>query len=129
MNGVFVGVYGMEWGVTTNADQGHVTLLETPKLLGWETCSTCNGPNAECTPGTNCYFDIFTPKRFGYLTLYQRSVENPSAAGALGIFCHPSTGEFDNYAFNANAEKLNARMFTHMDYAVIGRKGPAAADG
>ena len=32
-------------------------------------------------------------------------------------------------AFNANVEKLNARMFTHMDYAVIGRKGPAAADG
>ena len=25
-------------------------------------------------------------------------------------------------AFNANVEKLNARMFTHLDYAVIGRK-------
>jgi len=104
VNGVFVGVYGMEWGVTTNADQGHVTLLETPKLFGWETCTTCNGPNAECTAGSNCYFDIFTPKRFGYLTMYKRSVENPSAAGALGIFCHPSTGEFDNYAFNADAD-------------------------
>ncbi|HEX7183442.1 MAG TPA: hypothetical protein VF756_16535 [Thermoanaerobaculia bacterium] len=104
VNDVFVGLYGMEWGVTTNADQGHVTLLETPKLFGWETCSNCNGPNAECTPGTNCYFDVFTPKRFGYLTLYRRSVENPSAAGALGILCHPSTGEFDNYAFNADAD-------------------------
>jgi hypothetical protein len=31
-------------------------------------------------------------------------VENPSVAGALGIFCHPSTGEFDNYAFNADAD-------------------------
>lgn len=104
VNGVFVGVYGMEWGVSTNADQGHVTLLETPKLFGWETCTTCNGPNAECTAGSNCYFDVFTPKRFGYLTMYKRSVENPSAAGALGIFCHPSTGEFDNYAFNADAD-------------------------
>lgn len=104
VNDVFVGIYGMEWGVTTNADQGHVTLLETPKLFGWETCTNCNGPNAECTPGTNCYFDVFTPKRFGYLTLYKRSVENPSAAGALGILCHPSAGEFDNYAFNADAD-------------------------
>ena len=105
VNGVFVALYGMEWGVTTNADQGHVTLLETPKLLGWETCSNCNGPNAECTPGTNCYFDVFTPKRFGYLTLYKRSVENPSTAGALGILCHPSTGQFDNYAFNSDADQ------------------------
>ena len=104
VNDAFVGLYGMEWGVTSNGDQGHVTLIETPKLFGWESCSTCNGPNAECTPGTNCYFDVFTPKRFGYLTLYKRSVENPSPAGALGILCHPSTGEFDNYAFNADAD-------------------------
>ena len=104
VNDVFVALYGMEWGVTTNADQGHVTLLETPKLFGWETCTNCNGPGAECAPGTNCYFDIFTPKRFGYLTLYRRSLENPSSAGALGILCHPSAGEFDNYAFNADAD-------------------------
>jgi len=101
----FVGIYGMEWGVLTNTDQGHVTLLDTPKLLGWETCSTCNGPSAECTAGTNCYFDIFTPKRFGYLTMYKRSVENPSAAGSLGILCHPSSGQFDNFAFNADADQ------------------------
>lgn len=104
VNGAFVGIYGMEWGVTSNPDQGHITLLETPKLLGWETCTTCNGPSPECTPGTDCYFDVFTPKRYGYLTLYQRSVENPSAAGALGIFNHPSSGNFDNFAFNANAD-------------------------
>ncbi|HUR82496.1 MAG TPA: hypothetical protein VM733_17165, partial [Thermoanaerobaculia bacterium] len=67
VNGSFVAIYGMEWGVTTNADQGHVTLLETPLLFGWESCTTCNGPNPECTPGTNCYYDVFTPKRFGYL--------------------------------------------------------------
>ncbi|HEX2062479.1 MAG TPA: Ig-like domain-containing protein [Thermoanaerobaculia bacterium] len=99
----FVALYGMEWGVTTNNDQGHVTLIETPALLGWETCSTCNGPNPECTPGTNCYFDVFTPKRFGYLSLYAASVANPSPAGALGIFNHPSSGNFDNFAHNANA--------------------------
>ena len=105
VNGTFIALYGMEWGVTTNADQGHVTLLETPKLFGWETCTNCNGPSTECAPGTNCYFDVFTPKRFGYLTMYKRSVENPSSAGALGIFCHPGTGEFDNYAFNSDADQ------------------------
>jgi hypothetical protein len=31
-------------------------------------------------------------------------------------------------AFNANVEKLNARMFTHMDYAVVAIKG-AASEG
>ena len=25
-------------------------------------------------------------------------------------------------AFNANVDKLNARMFTHMDYAVVAQK-------
>jgi hypothetical protein len=105
VNGTFVALYGMEWGVLTNADQGHVTLLEAPKLFGWETCTNCNGPSAECTAGTNCYFDVFTPKRFGYLTMYKRSVENPSAAGSLGILCHPSTGQFDNFAFNADADQ------------------------
>ena len=104
VNGSFVGIYGMEWGVSTNADQGHVTLLETPALFGWESCTNCNGPNIECTPGSNCYFDVFTPKRFGYLSLYAASVANPSSAGALGICNHPSTGNFDNFAFNANAD-------------------------
>ncbi len=100
----FVGLYGMEWGVSSNPDQGHVTLIETPTLLGWETCTSCNGPNPECTPGTNCYFDVFTPKRYGYLTMYARSVENPSPAGALGIFNHPGSGNFDSFAFDANAD-------------------------
>ena len=104
VNGSFVGLYGMEWGVSTNSDQGHVTLIETPALFGWESCTNCNGPSIECTPGTNCYFDVFTPKRFGYLALYAASVANPSSAGALGIFNHPSSGNFDSFAFNANAD-------------------------
>lgn len=34
---------------------------------------------------------------------------------------HPSSDLVE--AFNANVEKLNARMFTHMDYAIVGVKG------
>jgi hypothetical protein len=103
-DGSFVAVYGMEWGVTTNSNQGHVTLMETPRLFGWESCTGCNGPGPECVPGIDCFFEVFTPKRYGYLTLYQRSIENPSPAGPLGILCHPQAGEFDNYAFDANAD-------------------------
>ena len=104
VNGSFVGLYGMEWGVLTNADQGHVTLIETPKLFGWETCSTCTGPNPECTPGTNCYFDVYTAKRSAYLTMYLRSVQNPSPVGPLGILAHPDATHFDGFAFDANAD-------------------------
>jgi O-antigen chain-terminating methyltransferase len=32
-------------------------------------------------------------------------------------------------AFNANVEKLNSRLFTHMDYAVVGEKGRNPAGG
>jgi hypothetical protein len=110
VSGSFVALYGMEWGVSTNDDQGHVTFIETPALFGWETCTTCNGPNPECTPGTNCYFDVFTPKRFGYLAAYAASVANPSFAGALGIFNHPGAGNFDNLAFNANADNAMQGM-------------------
>ncbi|HEX9942263.1 MAG TPA: hypothetical protein VGG03_09625 [Thermoanaerobaculia bacterium] len=102
---VFVALYGMEWGVTTNSDQGHVTLLETPVLFGWETCSNCDGPTPQCTRGANCYFDVFTPKRHGYLALYRRSLENPSPAGALGILCHPEAHHFDDFAFNDDADQ------------------------
>ena len=33
----------------------------------------------------------------------------------------PALGDLTE-AFNANVEKLNARMFTYLDYAVIGDK-------
>lgn len=104
VDGAFVALFGIEFGVTTNADQGHVIVMESPAFINWETCSTC-GATPECTPGTNCYFDVYAPKRYGYLQLYRRSTENPSPAGALGILCHPGAAEFDNYAFDAYAEE------------------------
>jgi hypothetical protein len=104
----FIGIYGMEWGVISNG--GHITLLDTPVLFGWETCSTCTGATQECTTGTNCWFDVYTPKS-NYPTLYARSVANPSPAGPLGNFCHPSyndaTGlvsDYGNLVFDANAD-------------------------
>lgn len=104
VDGSFVALFGVEFGVLTNSDQGHVIVMESPKFINWETCSTC-GATPECTPGTNCYFDVYAPKRYGYLQFYQRSAENPSPAGALGILCHPGSSEFDNYAFNTYADQ------------------------
>lgn len=109
VSGTFVALYGMEWGVLTNSNQGHVTLLETPLLFGWETCTNCTGSSPECTAGTDCYFDLYTPKRSptglrtAYPNLYLQSVQNPSPVGALGILCHPGPSHFDNYEFNDNA--------------------------
>jgi hypothetical protein len=37
----------------------------------------------------------------------------------------PASGQAENdlvEAFNANVEKLNARMFTYLDYAIAGRR-------
>lgn len=104
VDGSFVALYGFEFGVLTNSDQGHVIVMESPKLFGWETCSTCTGASQECTTGSNCYFDVYSPKRYGYLSLYEKALQFPSAAGALGILCHPDAGHFDNFAFNTNAD-------------------------
>lgn len=94
-NDAFVALYGMEWGVTTALDQGHVTLLETPVLFGWEP--------VDCT--SNCYWDVFTAKRGDYLGLYAQSVANPPpmTGAAAGILCHPRFTHFDGFAFNASA--------------------------
>ncbi|HOB53337.1 MAG TPA: pre-peptidase C-terminal domain-containing protein [Acidobacteriota bacterium] len=104
VDGAFVALWGQEFGVLTNSDQGHVIVIESPKLFGWDSCSSCTGSTPECSAGSNCYFDIYVPKRYAYLTLYARSVQYPSAAGALGILCHPDSGHFDGFAYNADAD-------------------------
>ncbi len=105
--GSFVALYGMEWGVTTNPDQGHVTLIETPLLFGWKNCSVCNGPDPECTPGTDCYFDVFTPKGtyfvnvdtapLGITDALDLARRLPALVGVAAIpvpvFCHPEGAE------------------------------------
>ena len=98
-------VWGQEFGVLTNSDQGHVIILESPKLFGWETCSTCTGATAECTPGTNCYFDVYVPKRYAYLTALPARRGKPLRRPApWASSATPTAAEFDNYAYNANAD-------------------------
>ncbi|MCU0290734.1 MAG: lamin tail domain-containing protein [Thermoanaerobaculaceae bacterium] len=102
VDGAFVAVWAQEFGVISNG--GHVLTYETPGLFGWETCSDCNSVTPQCTPGTNCYFDWYVPKLTHYLTLYAQSVAHPSPAGPLGSLAHPQSGDYDNYAFDANAD-------------------------
>lgn len=109
--GSFVALYGMEWGYISNPDagfpnEGHVGVIESPKLFGWE-------PSA-CTIGSSCYYDVYTsPNAADYLTMYQTALNNPSPWGAFGHFEHPSDGtksaagqgvDFNTFAFNTAAD-------------------------
>ncbi|HYS55922.1 MAG TPA: Ig-like domain-containing protein [Thermoanaerobaculia bacterium] len=90
VNGIFVGIYGMEWGYISNPDagfpnEGHVGVFESPKLFGWE-------PSSTCAPGT-CYYDVYTASgSAGYTAMYTTALLNPSPWGAFGQFMHPSDG-------------------------------------
>jgi hypothetical protein len=111
VGGTFVAMYGMEWGYISNPDagfpnEGHVGVMESPKLFGWEPSS--------CTVGSSCYYDLYTSPNAGdYLTMYQTALNNPSAWGAFGHFEHPSDGtksaagqgvDFNSFAFNSAAD-------------------------
>ncbi len=78
-DGAFVAIYGQEWGLATD---GHVNIFESPVLFGWEAGR----------------FDVFVPQD-DYTGLYDAILANPSPWGALASFCHPGSGNFENYAF------------------------------
>jgi len=111
VDGAFVALYGMEWGYISNPDagfpnEGHVGVMESPKLFGWEPSS--------CTVGSSCYYDVYTSPNAGdYLTMYQTALNNPSGWGAFGHFEHPSDGtksaagegvDFNSFAYNSSAD-------------------------
>jgi hypothetical protein len=91
VDGAFVAMYGMEWGYISNPDagfpnEGHVGVLESPKLFGWE-------PSATCTVGVDCYYDVYTASgASNYTAMYSKAMQNPSPWGAFGQFNHPSDG-------------------------------------
>lgn len=91
VDGAFVAMYGMEWGYISNPDagfpnEGHVGILESPKLFGWE-------PSATCTVGVDCYYDVYTASgASSYTAMYTKALQNRSLWGAFGQFNHPSDG-------------------------------------
>lgn len=111
VDGSFVALYGMEWGYISNPDagfpnQGHIGVLESPKLFGWEPST--------CTIASTCYYDVYTsPNAADYPTMYQTALSNPSLWGAFGQFNHPSDGtklaagqgvDFNTLAYSAAAD-------------------------
>ena len=86
--GNFVGIYGLEWGVTTNG--GHYGLLDVQKLMGWEA------------------YDEVATAQYDYIALYT-TCQNPAYQGqygTTGTFCHPGSGDFNSFAQNADGRDL-----------------------
>jgi len=101
----FVAMYGMEWGVISGG--GHLNILNSPALLGWER-SASGEPFA----------DVVTPKN-DYAALYTLMKEQ----GWLGQFNHPGRGQFpingktlafsaDGGAVMALCEVMNSNAFS-----------------
>ncbi len=101
----FVAMYGMEWGVISGG--GHLNILNSPALLGWE--RSANGQP---------FADVVTPKN-DYGALYTLMKEQ----GWLGQFNHPSPSQFpidgqalafseDGGAVMALCEVMNSNAFS-----------------
>jgi len=101
----FVAMYGMEWGVISGG--GHLNILNSPALLGWERSA-----------GGEPFADVVTPKN-DYGALYTLMKEQ----GWLGQFNHPGAGQFpingrplafseDGGAVMALCEVMNSNAFS-----------------
>ncbi len=101
----FVAMYGMEWGVISGG--GHLNILNSPALLGWE--RSANGQP---------FADVVTPKN-DYAALYAVMKEQ----GWLGQFNHPGAKQFpldgealafseDGGAVMALCEVMNSNAFS-----------------
>jgi hypothetical protein len=92
-DGNFVAIWGSEWGVISTG--GHVNVFEAPVLFGWEAGN----------------YDVFVAEG-DYTGLYQRVYENPPASyPPLAEWCHPNSGDFNNYAVTA-AGKAVVHLFS-----------------
>jgi hypothetical protein len=72
----FIAMYGLEWGVISGG--GHLNILNSPALLGWERASSGEP-----------FADVVTPRN-DYAALYVLMKEQ----GWLGQFNHPTPSQF-----------------------------------
>jgi hypothetical protein len=79
-DGNFVAIFGQEWGIIETG--GHANVFEAPALFGWQVG----------------LYDVFVAEG-DYTGLYTAVLANPPANyPPLVEWCHPSAGDFDNYA-------------------------------
>lgn len=98
VNGSFVAMYGMEWGVISGG--GHVMIYGTDSLIGWD----------------SGLFNIYVPQN-NYTTLWDKLVVRPSSFAYL---CHPTSTDYGGIltaSVNAIADSVIVGM--------AGRSGPA----
>lgn len=98
VDGTFVALYGMEWGVISGG--GHVLVYGYDSLIGWEANN----------------YDVYVAKN-DYRSLWKKiNAKN----GAFAYLAHPNTGDYDNI--------LATSVSQIADNAIIGlaaRSGPA----
>lgn len=102
-NGVFVAMYGMEWGVI-GPPGGHVLVYGVNQLIGWDSVSGL--PN----------YDVYNAKG-DYAGLFTKIARTP---GAFASFAHPATTDYGNL--------LTTPVNSTFDSAIVGcaiRSGPA----
>lgn len=98
IDGSFVALYGMEWGVISGG--GHVLVYGIDSLVGWDSHD----------------YDIYVAQN-DYASLWKKINERP---GSFACLAHPQTGDYDNLL--SNSVNLLA------DNAIVGtaaRSGPA----
>ncbi len=92
-DGNFVAIFGQEWGIISTG--GHANVFESPALFGWE--------------GGN--HDVFVAQG-DYTGLYTAFVNNPPAGGLPAVveWCHPASGDFNNYALTNDGKAVVSLM-------------------
>lgn len=87
VNGSFVGLFGMEWGVISGG--GHVNIYNQSKLMSWD-----GEP-----------YHVYTAKS-NYPTLYTAIRNNQGTNGSYGTFNHPETTDFGSFQRTADGDAV-----------------------
>lgn len=91
-DGAFVAIWGQEWGII--ATGGHANVFEAPVLFGWEANN----------------HDVFVAQG-DYTGLYSAFVANPPVGYPPVVsWCHPSSGDFNNYALTNDSKAVVSLM-------------------
>lgn len=80
VNGTFVAMYGMEWGVISNG--GHLLIYGYPNLIGWDTIPATNQPD----------YEVYCSK-YNYDSLWKILAATP---GVFASLAHPDTYDYDS---------------------------------
>lgn len=87
VNGSFVGLFGMEWGVISGG--GHINIYNQSKLMSW------SGEPYHVLVDKSNYSQLYTAIR-----------NNAGTLGSYGTFNHPETSDFNSWARTADGDAV-----------------------